>query len=272
MYICRLKFLETTKFNKNEMKTVKFMAVAAAALILAASCKSSSDPTIEAQLPAKAETDSVSYLVGIQFGYFIKSNNFGEDLNYSEVKKGMLDFIKAEGNPRDPEFNDQFKISPEVSNEIFTNFIGKRNAYTAEKNLKAGEAFLDANKMKDGVVVTESGLQYKIIEEGNDVHPTARDTVWVQYTGTRIDGTQFDASDPTKDPVKFNMRRVVKGWTEGLQYIGEGGHIELYVPADLAYGARGNQGIEPNSVLIFDVQLTQVGKFEEKPAEEPAKK
>lgn len=251
------------------MKTVKFMAVAAAALILAASCKSGSDPTIEAQLPEKAETDSVSYLVGIQFGYFIKANNFGKDLNYSQVRKGMMDFINAEGNMRSPEFNEQFKINPELMNEKFNDYIAKRNAYTAEKNHKAGEAFLDANKMKDGVVVTESGLQYKIIDEGNDIHPSSKDTVWVYYTGTLIDGTEFDShNDPAKDPSKFVLRRgVIKGWTEGLQFIGEGGRIELYIPSDLAYGSRGNQGIEPNSTLIFDITLSKVGQVEEKPAE-----
>ncbi len=255
------------------MKTVKFMAVAAAALILAASCKSGNDPAIEAQLPDKAETDSVSYLVGIQFGYFIKANNFGKDLNYSEVKKGMMDFINSEGNMRSEEFNEQFKISPELMNEMFNNYISKRNAYTAEKNQKAGEAFLDANKMKDGVVVTESGLQYKIIDEGSDVRPSSKDTVWVYYTGTLIDGTEFDANnDTTNDPSRFILRRgVIKGWTEGLQFIGEGGRIELYIPADLAYGSRGNQGIEPNSVLIFDITLSKVGKVEEAPAVEQPK-
>ena len=97
------------------MKTVKFFAVAAAALFLAAACKSSTDGIeMEAQLPTNAERDSVSYLVGVQFGYFIKTNNFGEDLNYAQVRKGMMDFINAEGNIRDEGFNNQFKIRGEL--------------------------------------------------------------------------------------------------------------------------------------------------------------
>ena len=88
------------------MKTIKFIAIAATALALAVSCKSSSSVDIEAQLPTAAETDSVSYLIGVNFGYFIKANNFGEDLNYAAIKKGMMDFIKAEGTPNDPDFND----------------------------------------------------------------------------------------------------------------------------------------------------------------------
>ncbi|MCD8313696.1 MAG: FKBP-type peptidyl-prolyl cis-trans isomerase [Bacteroidales bacterium] len=243
------------------MKAIKFMAVAAAAVLLAASCNSgSSVKGVEAQLPTKAETDSVSYLIGVQFGYFIRANNFGKDLNYGQIKKGMMDFINAEGNIQSPEFNDQLKISPDKMNELFNNFITKRNAYTAEVNQKKGEAFLESNKMKDNVVVTESGLQYTIIEEGNDVHPAEKDTVWVQYTGTLIDGTQFDASNKDNDPVRMLMNRVIKGWTEGLQYIGEGGHIKLFVPAELGYGARPSGSIEPNSTLIFDIELSKVGK------------
>ncbi len=255
------------------MKTLKFMAVAAAVVTLAASCNSgSSVKGVEAQLPSKAETDSVSYLVGIQFGYFIKANNFGKNLNYSQVKKGMLDFINSEGNMQSPDFNEQFKISPERMNELFNGYITKRNAYTAEVNQKKGEAFLDANKMKDGVVVTESGLQYIILDEGDDVHPEGKDTVWVQYTGTLLDGTEFDASNPEKDPVRMLMHRVIKGWTEGLSYIGQGGHIQLFIPSDLAYGTRGSNGIEPNSTLIFDIQLSKVGKVPAATEETPKKK
>lgn len=251
------------------MKTVKFAMLAAGAMLMAASCGSNPGVETEAQLPTSAEIDSVSYLVGINFGYFIKANNFGEDLNYAQIKKGMMDFINSEGQPNDPEFNDQFKISPEKMNELFNNFITKRNAYEAEVNQKLGEKFLNENKMKDGIVVTDSGLQYRIIEAGNDVKAGPADTVYVHYTGTLIDGTEFDASDRTKEPVKMMLNRVIKGWTEGLQLVGEGGHIELYVPAELGYGARGVGNIKANSTLIFDVEVVKVGKA---PVEEEEKK
>lgn len=231
----------------------------AAALILAAAC---SQPEVKttASLPTKAETDSVSYLIGVNFGYFIKANNFGEDLNFAEIKKGMMDFIKAEGDMNSPEFNEQFKVSPEKMNELFNNFITKRNNYTAEVNKAKGDEFLAANKMKDGIVVTESGLQYKIINPGNDVKAGPTDTVYVHYKGTLIDGTEFDASDPEKDPVKLVLTHVIKGWTEGLQLVGEGGKIELYIPSELGYGERPTGSIGPNSTLIFDVDVVKVGK------------
>jgi len=248
------------------MKTIKFITIAAAAAILAASCKSNGGVEVEAQLPTTAETDSVSYLIGINFGYFIKANNFGEDLNYAQIKKGMMDFIKSEGQPGEENFNEQFKINPDKMNDLFNAYISKRNAYTAEVNQKKGEKFLEENKMKDGIVVTESGLQYRIIEAGNDVKAGPADTVYVHYTGTLIDGTEFDASDKSGEPVKMMLNRVIKGWTEGLQLVGEGGKIQLYVPAELGYGPRNMGKIEANSTLIFDVDVVKVGKV---PAAEP---
>ncbi len=253
------------------MKTFGFIAAAASALILAASCGNSDEKGMTAKLPAQPEIDSVSYLIGIQFGYFIKNNNFGEKLNHAQIRKGMNDFINADGSPQDPEFNKQFKVNPEETNNIFNAFLAKRSAYTAEKNLKVGESFLAKNKMEDGVVVAESGLQYRIIEDGDEVRPGPKDTIYVQYTGTLIDGTEFDASDHEKDPARLFMNRVVSGWTEGLQHIGQGGHIQLFVPAELGYGQRGRGKIEPNSVLIFDIELSEVRPFVEKPKEEKKK-
>ena len=204
-------------------------------------------------------------MFSFNFGYFIKANNFGKDLNYSEIKKGMMDFINAEGDMNTPEFNAQFKVNPEEMNKLFNSFISKRNNYEAAVNKAEGEKFMSENKMKDGVVVTDSGLQYRIIEQGNEVKAGPKDTVWVHYTGTLIDGTEFDASDKEKDPVRMMLTRVIKGWTEGLQLVGEGGRIELFVPDSLAYGARRTGKIGPNSTLIFDVNVEKVGKV---PAEE----
>ena len=106
------------------------------------------------------------------------------------------------------------------------------------------------------------------MEPGNDVKPTAQDTVWVKYKGTLIDGKVFDETPEDGDAVHFPLNGVVAGWTEGLQLIGEGGEIDLYVPADLAYGEQGRPGIDPNSTLIFNVKLEKVGKFVPAPEEE----
>jgi hypothetical protein len=115
--------------------------------------------------PSKKQIDSVSYLVGINFGSFIKGYDFG-DLNYSQIKKGMTDFIKAKGNMRDPEFGEQFKINPDEMTRLFGEFLENRRSLKLLKNKEAEEAFLAKNKTKEGVVELESGLQYKIIKEG----------------------------------------------------------------------------------------------------------
>ena len=225
------------------MKFSKFIAIASAAVLMAACGGNAVEGSKEVRdlLPNKSAVDSVSYLIGVNFGSWIKGNNFGE-VNYSKLVDGIKDWMKAAGTPSDSNFVKQFKINPEEMNDLFDSFISKRRDYTAALNKEKGAAYLDANKAKEGWQVTESGLQYKIIEAGNDVHPTEQDTVWVNYKGTLIN-----------------------------QLIGEGGHAELAIPSDLGYGEYGSRGIEPNSVLLFDVTLNKVGKFVEK-AEEPAKK
>lgn len=226
--------------------------------------------TLKDFTPTKAEVDSVSYLIGVNFGSFIKGYNFG-DVNYSKMIQGIKDFVKAEGDFRDPGFNDQFKISPERINDMFNAYLEKRHNYVLLENKEKGDKFLAANKKKAGVVETESGLQYKIIELGNDVKPGPADTVWVRYKGTLIDGKVFDETPAdAEEGMRFSLGSVVAGWTEGLQLVGEGGHIELYVPADLAYGEMGRPGIDPNSTLIFDVVLEKVAKAAEAASDEPA--
>ena len=222
--------------------------------------------TLKDYTPTKAEIDTVSYLLGVNFGSFLKGYNFG-DVNYNKVVAGMKDFMKAEGDFRDPGFNEQFKVSPDRINDVFNAYLEKRHNYTLLANKEKGDKFLAANKKKAGVVETESGLQYKIIEPGNDVKPSPEDTVWVKYKGTHIDGKVFDETAEDADAVRFTLKGVIAGWTEGLQLIGEGGHIELYVPASLAYGEQGRPGIDPNSTLIFDVVMEKVGKFVPAPEE-----
>ena len=242
------------------MKAIKFFAAAALVSALALSCNSQPDVKVDAELPTAAEVDSVSYLIGINFGSFLKGNNFAEDLkdiNMAEVKKGMEDFLAAEGNPYDPEFGKQFKIDLDKMGQILNGFISKKQTYKAALNLAKEEAFLAKNALKENVDTTASGLQYTIIASGADYKVQPQDTVWVNYKGTLLDGTVFDENDSTE----FVANRVIRGWTEGLGLLGEGGKATLYIPSDLAYGERGNRNIEPNSVLVFDVEVLKVGKF-----------
>lgn len=243
------------------MKTNKIFVVLAMGLALAA-CTSNGPKSeaAKALAPSKAQVDSVSYLIGINFGSFIKGYNFGADLNYSEIEKGIKDFVNAEGDFREMDFGKQFKIDPNLMNDVFNSYLEKRQKLVQLENKEKGEAFLAANAKKAGVVTTESGLQYKIIEPGNDVKASTTDTVYVHYKGTLIDGTTFDEVPADAEPISFALDHVIAGWTEGIQLIGEGGKIELYVPSHLAYGEQGNQAIEPNSTLIFNVDLTKVSK------------
>lgn len=128
-----------------------------------------------------------------------------------------------------------------------------------DKNKKEGEAFLAANKTKEGVVTLPSGLQYKIVKQGTGPKPTAADTVVCNYRGTLIDGTEFDSSEKHGGPATFPVGRVIKGWTEALQLMPVGSKWQLFVPADLAYGERGpGPEIGPNSTLVFDVELVSI--------------
>ena len=258
------------------MKTIRiFAAVLVAALAL--SCKSNSEVKVDVELPTHAETDSVSYLIGVNFGSFLKGNGLCDNLseiNMSEMKKGMADFLKAEGSFYDPEFGKQFKINPEEMNRIVSEYLSKKHEYKAAVNKAKGDKFLSEN-LKNGVDTTASGLQYTVIEEGAEYKVQPNDTVWVFYSGKTIDGKEFDGNIGNEEPTKFVANRVIKGWTEGLGLLGEGGKATFYIPSDLAYGERGNRNIEPNSVLIFDVEIQKVGKFvpkEETPDKKGAKK
>ena len=240
------------------MKAIKIFAAALVA-VFAVSCGSNkSNVKVDAELPSASEVDSVSYLIGINVGSFIK--NFADDLNeidMAQFKKGMNDFLKAEGSPYDPTFGAQFDIDPNQMNQIFNAFVAKKNNYKAAVNAAEGKAFLAKNAKRADVDTTASGLQYTIIAEGAGEKITPMDTVWVNYKGTLLDGTVFDENDSTQ----FIANRVIRGWTEGLGLLGEGGKATLYIPSDLAYGQRGTRGIEPNSTLIFDVEVLKVGKF-----------
>ena len=127
--------------------------------------------------------------------------------------------------------------------------------------LDKGEAFLAENRSKEGVVVTSSGLQYQVLEEGDGPKPSATDRVTVHYRGTLIDGTEFDSSYRRGRPATFGLNQVIRGWTEGLQLMGVGSTYRLFIPSNLAYGKRGAGNlIGPDEALIFDVELLEIAE------------
>ena len=252
----------------NNMKISKIFAIASAAVLIVACGTPAAEGSKEVRelLPGKSLTDSTSYLIGINFGSWIKANNFGQ-INYDEMLKGLKDFVNAKGNQQDSNFVKQFKVDPNQMNEVLDNYIQKRRAYTGALNSEKGAKFIENFLKEDGAQQTESGLCYKVIEPGNDTKAVSdKDTVWVDYKGTLLDDTVFDQNDN----INFTLNRVIKGWSEGMKLIGEGGKIKLVIPGDLAYGEYGTRGIEPNSTLVFDVTLNKVGTFVE-PVEEPEK-
>ena len=143
----------------------------------------------------------------------------------------------------------------------------------SETNAAEGKKFLDENKAKEGVQVTASGLQYKVITEGTGTKPKATDTVSVHYVGKLVNGTEFDSSRKHGDqPVTFPVNGVIPGWTEALQLMPQGSKWELYIPSDLAYGPGGSGPIPAAATLIFEVELLDVKAADAEPEEKPAAK
>jgi len=213
------------------------------------SCQNGNSKTVE----VKTVNDSLSYAIGVDLASRLSQSGVNE-FNAEAMAKG---------------FNESFNVeTPVMDNEAATAIIQKffRNLAEMEKakNVEAGQKFLAENAKKEGVMVTESGLQYKILKEGTGVKPQATDVVEVHYRGTLIDGTEFDASKPDS-PVSFPVNGVIKGWTEALLLMPVGSKWQLFVPSDLAYGERGaGQQIKPNSTLIFDVELLSIKDKEKK--------
>lgn len=142
---------------------------------------------------------------------------------------------------------------------IFFMQRSQSNKQSAAENIKVGEEFLASNKQQEGVKVTESGLQYLVLQEGTgSVHPKASDKVTVHYHGTLLDGTVFDSSVERGETIQFGLGQVIKGWTEGLQLMVEGEKTRLFIPSELAYGNRAVGTIPSGSVLIFDVELIKI--------------
>ena len=250
------------------MKISKLFAIASAAvLIVACGAPVEGSKETKALLPNKSQVDSASYLIGINFGSWLKGNNFGE-INYNEMIKGIKDWMRAEGNTQDSSFFKQFKVDPNEMQTVLDNYITKRRGYTGALNKEKGEKYIQKFLKEEGAVQTESGLCYKIIEPGNDKKAVSnQDTVWVDYRGALLDDTVFDENEN----INFTLDRVIPGWSEGMKLIGEGGKVKLVIPGDLAYGEYGNRSIEPNSTLVFDVTLNKVGTYVE-PVEEANRK
>ena len=201
----------------------------------------------------KNDQEKVSYSIGYQVGSDFKRQrvNINPEILVKGIEDGLAD------------------VEPQLSHdEMRTTLIDlKKRIAAAEqekmqalavKNLAAGKTYLAENAKKEGVKTLASGLQYKVLAEGTGASPEATDTVTVNYRGTLIDGTEFDSSYKRGQPATFRVDRVIPGWTEALQLMKEGAKWQLFIPANLAYGERSVGPIEPNSTLIFEVELIAI--------------
>ncbi|WP_328186577.1 FKBP-type peptidyl-prolyl cis-trans isomerase [Marinobacter sp. OP 3.4] len=204
--------------------------------------------------------DRYSYAYGAELAQQFKAE--GIELNVELLATGMRDVLDGgEQKMSDGEV----AATIEIYQEIHTKKKEAERAVIAEKNKQEGEAFLAENINKDGVIVTDSGLQYKVINEGNGGYtPTEEDEVTVHYRGTYVDGTEFDSTYKRNEPYTVKVERLIEGWSEALQLMSEGAKWELYIPSDIAYGEEGSgQYVGPNAVLVFEVELLEINKVKE---------
>ena len=205
-------------------------------------------PVLAAELETEAQ--KLGYIIGMDIGKSLKQQGTEFDLD------SLLEAVRATYN------GEPLALTPEQAATIREEYIAKRRAEAeterqavAAQNAAAGDKFLLENRTKDGVVVTDSGLQYKVVEMGDGQKPSASDKVTVNYRGTLLNGEEFDSSYARNQPVTFQLDQVIPGWTEGLQLMPVGSKFLFFIPSDLAYGPAGGGPIGPNATLIFEVEL-----------------
>lgn len=214
-------------------------------------------------LVLKTDKDKESYAIGMNIAKGLQSQTKLFDFDPKLLEQGLKDAL-AGGKTALTE--DEMKAAlTSLQTQVRTKqqalqaAMQKEMQEKAEANQKAGDAFLEANKAKDGVQVLPDGLQYKILTQGDGPKPSASDTVVCNYRGTLIDGTEFDSSYKRGQPLTIGVTGVIKGWTEALQLMPVGSKWELYVPSGLAYGPRGaGPTIGPNSTLVFQIELLSI--------------
>lgn len=200
------------------------------------------------------DIEKTSYALGINIGQSLRQ--VPKELDVEAVVQAISDVLKGE------------KIALSQEDYAATMQAFQAEMQEAEKaaadnaktqNAAAQAAFLEENKGKEGVITTESGLQYKVLNEGDGPKPTAENTVKVHYTGSLLDGTVFDSSVQRGEPAEFGVGQVISGWTEALQLMNVGSKYQLYIPSELAYGERGaGQAIAPGAMLQFEVELLDI--------------
>jgi FKBP-type peptidyl-prolyl cis-trans isomerase len=236
--------------TKRRFGTRIFPIVAVSLGLLLSSCST------EEKIELKDDKAKESYSVGYQFGDNLKKMK--TDLDAEVLGAAIQDALSGkESRLSDEEM--RAAVASLQQRTVAAMQASKKEQ--VQKNLAEGEKFLAENKTKEGVKTTASGLQYRVIEEGEGPSPKAGDSVTVHYRGTLVDGTEFDSSYQRGEPATFPLTGVIPGWTEALQLMKKGSKWELFIPSDLAYGERGaGNRIPPNSTLIFEVELLSMNE------------
>lgn len=235
----------------NFMK-LKGLAVSAGLVIAISACAQAEKPAEPVQL----ETDEQKAAYGIGFGYAasLKEQTAGIDLSTDAMVQGVRDAM--EGNEMAITEEEVQTAIAALQQKLIEMQAAEAEA-KANASREAGEAYLTENAAKEGVVTTDSGLQYEVLERSeSEERPTAESSVTVHYHGTLIDGSVFDSSVERGEPIEFPLANVIRGWTEGLQLMAKGDKFRFVIPADLAYGDQQvSPDIPPGSTLIFEVEL-----------------
>lgn len=195
------------------------------------------------------EIKDVSYCVGLSLGSSLAEQDL-QELDVQSVATAIEDIFS----------NAQPRFSAEEANQIIQQFLRRKNEERFAVNLEEGKKFLAENANRPEVTVTDSGLQYEVLADGDGEKPGAGNTVTVHYHGTLIDGTVFDSSVQRGNPATFGVQQVIAGWTEALQLMNKGAKYKLYIPQNLAYGTNPHPGgaIQPYMALIFEVELIDI--------------
>lgn len=231
------------------MKKITLIVLSLLVILATESCKTSKECS-KKEFSLTNKTDTISYIIGSDVAGNLSANSI--DVNPEAFNAGFM----AKTNGQDTIFTPEEvqKILADFQQELQQKQQDQMNQESTLNKVK-GQNFLEENKKKEGVKVTASGLQYKVIQEGTGRKPLATSTVTVHYEGKLIDGTIFDSSYQRGETISFPLNQVIPGWTEGLQLMSEGSIYELYIPSELGYGDRSIPGIPAGSCLIFKVEL-----------------
>ncbi|QYJ85478.1 FKBP-type peptidyl-prolyl cis-trans isomerase [Shewanella mesophila] len=243
------------------MKSIYKISLVALAVVGLTACNQEEKTTTAPEVKLETSAQKQAYSVGASIGKYMSGHIKEQEELGLPVDRSLIITGFSNG------LNDELKLTEEEMQTVLQSLDETLNqkrqaqaAALAEKAQAESKAFLEANKAKEGVVTTESGLQYEVLTPGTGEKPAAEDTVEVHYVGTLTDGTEFDSSIARGESAKFPLNRVIPGWTEGVQLMSVGAKYKFVIPAELAYGNRDTGTIPANSTLIFEVELLSIEK------------